>query len=96
MIVPTLNGSDEHAMHIRPGITTEIQAQELSKFLRSEDLRNIALVRASARGMVMAHVAGLQRDKVDRLVFADALALFDGEGIKDISGSSHHSVVTIW
>ncbi len=43
----------------------------------------------------MAHVSGLQRDRVDRLVFADALALFDGEGIKDISGSSHHSVITI-
>ena len=82
-------------MHIRPGITTETQAQELSKFLWSEDLRNIALVGASAGGMVMTRVAELQRDRVDRLVFADALALFDGEGIKDISGSSHHSVITI-
>ena len=43
----------------------------------------------------MAHVAGLKRDRVDRLVFADALALFDGEGIKDISSSSHHCVITI-
>ena len=94
VIVPTLDGCGERAMHIRPGITTETQAQELSKFLWSEDLRNMALVGASAGGMVMARVAELQRNRVNRLVFADALALFDGESIRDISGSSHHSVVT--
>ena len=94
VIVPTLDGCGERAMHIRPGITTETQAQELSKFLWSEDLRNIALVGASAGGMVMTRVAELQRDRVDRLVFADALALFDGESIRNISRSSHHSVVT--
>ena len=44
----------------------------------------------------MAHGAGLQGDRVDQLIFADPLALFNGEGIKDISGSSHHYVVTIW
>ena len=42
----------------------------------------------------MARVAELQRNRVNRLVFADALALFDGESIRDISGSSHHSIVT--
>ena len=94
VIVPTLDGCGERAMHIRPGITTETQAQELSKFLWSEDMENITLVGASAGGMVMARVAELQRDRVDRLVFADALALFDGECIRDITGSSHHSVVT--
>ena len=94
VIVPTLNGFGERARHIRPGITTETQAQELSKFLWSEDLRNMALVGASAGGMVMARVAELKRSRVNRLVFADALALFDGESIRDISGSSHHSVVT--
>lgn len=37
VIVTTLDRCGERAMNIRPGITTETQAQELSKFLWSED-----------------------------------------------------------
>ena len=43
---------------------------------------------------MMARVEELQKDRINRLVFSDALALFVGEGIRDIAGSSHHSVIT--
>lgn len=91
---PTLDGCAERAVHLRPGITTDTQAEELAGFLWSEDLSDVVLVGASAGGMVMAKVAEMQRDRIKRLVFADALALMHGETIRDITGSSHHSVVT--
>ncbi len=84
---PTLDGCGERAIQIRTGITTETQAEEVSQFLWSEDLKNVVLVGASAGGMVMAKTAELARDRVDRLVFSDALALMDGECIRDITSS---------
>jgi pimeloyl-ACP methyl ester carboxylesterase len=42
------------------------------------------LVGTSAGGMVMAAAAERARDRIGRLVFADALALMDGEKIRDI------------
>jgi len=81
---PTLDGCGERAGQLRPGITTETQADEVAGFLWSEDLRDVVLVGASAGGMVMAKTAELARERVARLVFADALALRHGECIRDI------------
>ena len=39
------------------------------------------LVGTSTGGMVMARAAELARERVARLVFADALALMDGEAL---------------
>ena len=49
-----------------------------------EDLRDVVLVGTSSGGMVVCKAAELARERVGRLVFADALALFDGECIPDI------------
>ena len=81
---PTLDGCGERAGQLRPGITTETQAAELAGFLWSEDLQDVVLVGASSGGMVMAKTAELARERVARLVFADALALMRGERIRDI------------
>jgi len=83
---PTLDGCGKRAYQLRPGITTETQAEEVAKFLWSEDLRDVVLVGASAGGMVMARVAELARRRIQRLVFSDALALMPGECIRDITG----------
>ena len=40
VFAPTLDGCGERAYQLRPGITTETQAEELAKFLWSEDLRS--------------------------------------------------------
>lgn len=84
VFAPSLDGCGERAGQIRAGITVESQAEELAKFLYTEDLKNVVLVGASSGGMTMAKVAELARDRIRRLVFADALALFDGEKIRDI------------
>ncbi len=84
VFAPTLDGCGERAYQLRPGITTETQAEEMARFLWSEDLRDVVLVGASAGGMVMAKTAELARERVSRVVFADALALMHGEKVRDI------------
>ncbi len=81
---PSLDGCAERAAQVRPGITTETHAQELVDLLRYEDLDEVILVGTSSGGMVLARIAELARERVRRIVFADALALFDGEKIRDI------------
>jgi pimeloyl-ACP methyl ester carboxylesterase len=48
-----------------------------------EDLTDVTLVGTSSGGMVVCRAAELARDRISRLVFADALALRHGERISD-------------
>lgn len=81
---PSLDGCGERAAQIRPGITTESQAEEIAKLLYYEDLTDVVLVGTSAGGMVVAKAAELAPARIERLVFVDALALMDGERLRDI------------
>src|SRR5437868_4877017 len=81
---PTLDGCAERKGTVRPGITTETQADEVAQLLFYEDLKDVVLVGTSSGGMVQCRVAELMRDRIARLVFVDALALLDGEKIRDI------------
>lgn len=81
---PTLDGCAERKGSLRPGITTETHGQEIADLLFYEDLRDAVLVGTSSGGMVMAAAAERAPDRVGRVVFADALALLDGEKISDI------------
>jgi len=84
VLAPTLDGCGERAAQMRAGITTETHAEEIAKLLYFHDLTNAVLVGTSSGGMVMARAAEQARERVARVVFADALALFDGESILDI------------
>lgn len=84
VFAPSLDGCAERAGQIRAGITTETHGQEIAQLLYYEDLRDVVLVGTSSGGMVMAKAAELMRERVSRLVFADALALRHGEKIRDI------------
>lgn len=81
---PSLDGCGERAGQIRAGITTETHAEEIAKLMWFEDLSDVTLVGTSSGGMVMARAAETSRERVGRVVFADALALFNGEKIRDI------------
>ena len=48
-----------------------------------EDLHDIVLVGTSCGGMVAARVAETTRERIGRIVLADALALFNGETVAD-------------
>jgi pimeloyl-ACP methyl ester carboxylesterase len=81
---PSLDGCGERKSQMRPGIDTESHAQEIVDLLFYQNLDDVVLVGTSSGGMVMASAAERARDRVSRVVFADALALFDGEKIRDI------------
>jgi pimeloyl-ACP methyl ester carboxylesterase len=84
VFTPTLDGCGERASQLRAGITTETHGQEIAKLLYFHDLEDVVLVGTSSGGMVMACAAEQAAERVARLVFADALALFNGERILDI------------
>jgi pimeloyl-ACP methyl ester carboxylesterase len=106
VLAPTLDGCAERKGQIRAGITTEAHAEEIAALLFYRDLKDVVLVGTSTGGMVLARAAELARERVSRLVFADALALFDGEALPDIvkrptavdteltSGPSQHDFAT--
>ena len=81
---PTLDGCAERRHQVRPGIDATSQGEELAELLFFEDLHEVVLVGTSLGGMVACRAAELSRDRIDRLVFVDALALFNGERIRDI------------
>ena len=81
---PSLDGCGERAGSLRAGITVESQAEEVARMLFYEDLNDVVLVGTSAGGMTLCKVAELARERIGRVVFADALALQDGERLRDI------------
>jgi pimeloyl-ACP methyl ester carboxylesterase len=84
VFAPTLDGCAERKHSLRAGITTETHAAEIAELLFYEDLREAVLVGTSCGGMVMAGTAERARERIARVVFADALALLDGEALPDI------------
>jgi pimeloyl-ACP methyl ester carboxylesterase len=84
VVAPSLDGCAERKGQIRTGITTESHADEVAGLLFYDDLKDVVLVGTSTGGMVMARTAELARERVARVVFADALALLDGEKLPDI------------
>src|ERR1700709_265280 len=81
---PTLDGCGERKHAVRPGITNATHGAEVAELLFYEDLKDVVLVGTSCGGMVMTQAAELARNRIGRLVFADALALMDGESLSDI------------
>lgn len=84
VFTPTLDGCAERSAQVRAGITTESHAAEIAGLLFYQDLRDVVLVGTSTGGMVLARAAEQARERVARLVLADALALLDGEALPDI------------
>ncbi len=81
---PSLDGCGERKGQMRPGITAETQADEVAQLMFYEDLKDVVLVGTSYGGMVACRTAELMRERISRLVFVDALTLFDGEKVADI------------
>ncbi|MEZ5852803.1 MAG: alpha/beta hydrolase [Hyphomicrobiaceae bacterium] len=84
VFAPTLDGCAERQHQLRTGITTETHGEEIAKLLYFHDITDAVLVGTSSGGMVMAAAAERAPERISRLVFGDALALFDGEKIRDI------------
>src|SRR3954469_16463620 len=81
VFAPTLDGCAERRHQLRPGIDTESQAAEVAEMLFFEDLKDVVLVGTSCGGMVACRVAEVARERIGRIVLADALALMSGESV---------------
>jgi pimeloyl-ACP methyl ester carboxylesterase len=84
VFAPSLDGCAERRHALRPGISNETHGAEIAELLLFEDLHDVILAGTSSGGMVVCSAAERARDRIGRLVFVDALALFDGERIGDI------------
>ena len=84
VFTPTLDGCGERKHLLRAGISVESHAEELAELLFFEDLDDVIAVGTSTGGMVLCRLAELARERIGKVVFADALALFDGEALPDI------------
>jgi len=83
VFAPSLDGCAERRHALRPGITTETHGAEIADLLFFEDLHDVVLVGTSSGGMVACCTAELARERVGRVVLADALSLMNGESIGD-------------
>ena len=72
VFAPSLDGCAERRHAVRPGINTETHGGEIAELLFFEDLRDVVLVGTSSGGMVLCAAAERARDRIARLVFADA------------------------
>jgi len=83
VFAPSLDGCAERRHALRPGINTETHGAEIADLLFFEDLHDVVLVGTSSGGMVTCRAAELARERIARVVLADALALMNGESIGD-------------
>jgi pimeloyl-ACP methyl ester carboxylesterase len=81
---PTLQGFAERDREKSDAITAESIAAELVDLLYYQDLWNVVLVATSVGGIVACHVAAASRERIARIVFIDALVLFEGERVGEI------------
>jgi len=81
---PSSDGCAERKGALRAGITVTAAAQELADLMFYEDLKDVVLVGTSTGGLILEKLATLAGDRIDRLVFLDALVPMPGESIKDL------------
>ncbi len=81
---PSSDGCAERKAAVRAGITVTTAAQELAELVFYEDLKDVVLVGTSTGGLILEKLATLVPDRLQRLVFLDALVPMPGESIKDI------------
>ena len=84
VFAPSADGCAERKGAVRAGITVSTAAQELADLLFYEDVTDVVLVGTSTGGLILEKLATLVPDRLQRLVFLDALVPMPGESIKDI------------
>jgi pimeloyl-ACP methyl ester carboxylesterase len=82
---PTLQGSAERRRGARPELTLKDLGAELADLLFFEDLTDVVLVGTSMGGMVVAQAAEQVPERIQRLIFIDALVPLPGESVPIIN-----------
>jgi pimeloyl-ACP methyl ester carboxylesterase len=81
---PTLTGLGERSHLATPQTGLDLHIQDILQTLENEDLHKVVLVGHSYAGLVMAGVAELVPEHIERLVFLDAFIPHDGKSAFDL------------
>jgi len=84
VVAITLTGISERAHLLHGGVNLETHIRDVLAELETRDAGDVVLVGHSYGGMVIAGVADRTPERVDALVFLDALVPHDGESCWDI------------
>ena len=82
---PTLDGSAERKGSLRREINLKSVGAEIAAFFFFEDLTDVIFVGTSTGGMVVAEAAEQVPERIQRLVFIDALVPVPGETVPEIN-----------
>ncbi len=81
---PTLTGQGEHSNLASTNIDLDTHIQDIVNVILWERLTNVVLVGHSYGGMIITGVADRVPDRIQRLVYVDALLPENGESVNDI------------
>lgn len=76
---PTLLGLGANAHRLSPDVTLDMHIQDVLGVINYENLHDITLVGHSYAGMIITGVAEQARERIERLVYADAFVPGDGQ-----------------
>src|SRR3954467_3236478 len=81
---PTYTGLGERAHLANPEISLDTHIQDILAVLEAEDLRDVYLIGHSYGGMVATGVADRARDRIKHIIYVDAFAPMNGQGVFDL------------
>lgn len=83
MFAPTLTGLGDRSQLLKRGINLDTHIRDIVDFLHFEDLQEVILVGHSYSGMVIAGTAEIIPERLNHLVYLDALTPNDGQSFFD-------------
>src|ERR1700752_3184243 len=83
---PQLTGLGERVHLARPDIDLTTHINDVVNVILFEDLHDITLVGHSYGGMVITGVADRIPDRIQKIIYLDALVPVDGESVKTMKG----------
>lgn len=84
VFTPTLTGISERVHLAHPDIDLSTHIQDIVNVLEYEDLENVALVGYSYGGMVTTGVAERVPERIQQLIYLDAMIPEDGQSVADM------------
>ena len=84
VFAPSLTGHGDKAQLLGPEVGLDTHADDVVGLITEEDLTEVILVGHSYGGLVVSSAANQVPDRIDRLVYLDAMVPEDGESAIDI------------
>lgn len=91
----TLTGLGERVHLVRPDVDLDTHIADVVNLVLFEDLHDVVLVGHSYGGMVITGVADSIPDRLEALIYLDAILPRSGEAVTDLSGISVEGAVNV-